>query len=59
MRIVNNSKLQLKDEDELLNFVNKLNKEEAEFGFMYESVIFVNTTSNMMKEFVEIFDFND
>lgn len=58
-RIVGNEKLKLHDEDELLNFVNNLYKSDSQFCEIYESVIFKNTTSKSMKNFVEIFDFSD
>lgn len=59
IRIVGNEKLKLNDEDELLDFVNSLYKSDYQFCEMYEAVIFKNTTSRSMKNFVEIFDFND
>lgn len=58
--IINNSKLKLKNEDQLLNFVNELYLIDNEkFGDFYESVLFINASTSSISKFIEIFDLND
>lgn len=49
----------MKDEDQLLNFLNRLYKIDRKYCVLYEFVIFSNVTTNCIKEFLEVFDFND
>lgn len=58
-QVITNQNLQLKDEDQLLNFVNKFYSKDSNCSIMYESVIFSNVSSESMKKFIENFDFND
>lgn len=59
-KILSNDKLLLKDEDELIEFINYLNtKDSNKFLFLYETVLFPNVSSAKMKDFVSIFDFNN
>ena len=58
-KIMKHEKLKLKDEDQLLNFVNEIYKRDKKFNIMYKFVIFSNTTTKSMQNFVEIFDYND
>lgn len=59
-KILSNDKLLLKDEDELIEFINYLNtKDSNKFLFLYETVLFSNVSSAKMKDFVSIFDFNN
>lgn len=55
--ILNNNKLQIKDEDQLLKFLIEINEENKK-SFLYEFIIFENVSSKMMKEFVNIYDYN-
>lgn len=57
--ILCNKKLVLKNEDQLLKFVNKLYSIDKKYSILYDEVIFTNVSSNMMNEFVSIFDNND
>lgn len=57
--ILNDPKLQLNNEDELLDFVNKLYKHDSKYSELYKYVDFNNVESSSIKEFVDIFDFND
>lgn len=58
-QVLSNSKLKLKSEDQLLNIVNFLYKKNQEYSYLYKYVSFVNITKNKMKEFIEIFDYNE
>lgn len=57
--ILTNPKLVIKDEDQLLHFVNFLYSKDNRKLTLYESVIFANTSSEAMKEFVDLIDMND
>lgn len=57
--IINNENLRLKDEDELLQFINKLYLTDSKYSPLYEKVQFINLSKKAIKEFVEIYDFND
>ena len=49
----------MKNEDQLLNFINDLYLNDVKYSIFYESVLFKNVTSNSMIEFISIFDLND
>lgn len=51
--ILNSKKYRIQNEDQLLKFVNEINKENKQ-PLLYEFVIFENVSSEMMKEFVNI-----
>ena len=53
--IINNSKLKLRDEDQLLNFINHLYKSDSKYSILYEAVLFENVTKERMKEFTQIY----
>lgn len=55
--ITNNEHLKIQDEDQLLRFINKLYKSDKKYFQLYENVIFINATTESIKEFIEIFDF--
>lgn len=57
--IISSNELKLKSEDQLLKFINSLYDESSEFYQLYEHVIFANATSEVMNEFISIFDYND
>lgn len=55
--IISNSKLLLKNEDQLIKFINELiSDSSSEFTSLYELVIFSNANSSTMDEFVNLFD---
>ena len=58
-RVLQNPKLQLDTEDELLNFVNTLYKIDSKYSELYKYVDFIYVESSSIKEFYELFDFND
>lgn len=56
-RIINNRKLSINDEDQLISFINELCKKDCDkFSFLYEYVIFSNVTNSKMTEFLQFFD---
>ena len=57
--IVTNEKLHINDEDQLLNFINKLYSKNVKYSILYESVYFINISSKLMNDFIEIFDLNE
>ena len=57
--ILNNSSLRLESEDQLLQFCDHLYSRDVKYSILYESVIFANVTSDVIKEFTSIFDNND
>lgn len=58
-RILVNSNLQLLDEDQLLNFVNKIYSENSMYSILYEAILFTNASANAISEFVDIYNLND
>ena len=59
IKILSNENLQLKDEDELVKFVNKLYSKNSEYACLYGFVFFENVDSSTMKEFIDIIEFDD
>ena len=58
--ILNNNKLQLEDEDQLIKFVNEICKENDDtFSNLYEFVKFENASSEVMKEFVYLYNIDN
>mgnify|MGYP001087271975 CR=1 FL=1 len=57
--ILNHPKLRLKNEDEILTFINKLYLKESKYSILYETVLFSNVTKSTICEFINIFDIND
>lgn len=57
--IVNNSLLQLTDEDQLLSVINQLYSKDSNYSVLYESVLFSNISSNNMKKFIKNLNFED
>ncbi|KAK8839282.1 hypothetical protein M9Y10_032214 [Tritrichomonas musculus] len=59
MQIIEHDHLHLKNEDQLLKFINKIYIENNKYSNLYENVLFANVTSKAMTEFLSIFDYND
>ena len=59
MRIIQNDQLRLKNEDQLLKFINSLYSKNSDYSILYETVLFSNVTSDTMREFVSLFNVND
>ena len=61
-QIVTNEKLKLNDEDQLLKFIYSIYSKETvdsnNSSILYESVHFINVTSNLICEFIEVFNLN-
>ena len=59
IKIINNDKLELNSEDQLMNFVNELYSNDKNYSILYEYVQFINVSVEMMKKFLSIYDNND
>lgn len=57
--IIDNPKLQLNSEDQLLNFIIKLYSNDPQYSILFEAVYFTNISSDLMKEFISTYNFND
>ena len=57
--ILKHPKLQLKNEDELLKFINDMYSKDSKYSILYETVLFSNVEKSTICEFVDIFDIND
>lgn len=57
--ILENPKIQLESEDQLISFINKLYLRDSNFSHFYEYVNFLNVTSKKMNDFIKIYDIND
>lgn len=58
-RIINNSNLQLENEDELLKIINEFYQRSHKYSILYESVYFCNVEIKTIEEFISIFDIDD
>lgn len=58
-KIISNKKIQLKDEDQLLSIINRLYSKDIKYSILYEYIYFANVGSEMISEFIQIFDHND
>lgn len=59
IEIINNSKIQINDEDQLLSFINKLYSNDERYSILYEYVYFKNASQTAMNEFIDVFNIND
>lgn len=57
--IFRNELFEIKDEDQLLHFINSLYLKDKKYSILYSYVIFQNVELKTMNEFVDIFDIND
>lgn len=55
-RILRNSRLRLRSENELLDFINSLYKADTEYSVLYDYVLFPNVDTSNMEEFLSLFD---
>lgn len=51
-RIINNKKLELDSEDQLLHFVNELFLTDSKYSILYEYIQFENVSCELIKEFI-------
>lgn len=59
-RVINNPKLRLFEEDQLLTFINDLYLKKSDYSFLYEFVIFQNINNpSSIEEFLKIFNTDD
>ncbi|KAK8871362.1 hypothetical protein M9Y10_007085 [Tritrichomonas musculus] len=59
LRVLSDDKLKLNNEDQLLNFANEIYANDRKLFEIYETVVFKNVSSFIMKDFVSIFDYED
>ncbi|KAK8834278.1 hypothetical protein M9Y10_026262 [Tritrichomonas musculus] len=59
MSILKNDHLLLKNEDQLLKFANDMHSKSSIYSILYETVLFLNVSEEMMKEFVMLYNIND
>lgn len=57
--ILSHERLQLKEEDQLLHFINKLYMINTKYSTFYQIVYFLNVSSIYMTEFIEIYNSED
>ncbi|KAK8840476.1 hypothetical protein M9Y10_030681 [Tritrichomonas musculus] len=57
--IFDDPNLKIKDEDQLLRFINKLYSQNSKYSLLYETVVFSNVSIESLTEFVASFDLND
>lgn len=58
IKILQNDKLKLESENQLLNFINKFYLNDSQYFILYEYVYFINVESHKMSEFLDICDVN-
>lgn len=54
-----NNYLRLESEDQLLDFINQLYYNNSNYANLYQYIQFSNVSVSKMKEFLELYDFND
>lgn len=57
--ILSSNQLKLRDEDQLLDFVNILYSQDHRYSILYESVDFSNVGSEKITKFINTFEMND
>lgn len=57
--ILDDESLVLKDEDQLLQFINELYTQDHKYSILYETVHFSNVSKEEIGKFIELYDFND
>lgn len=57
--IFENKNLNLESEDQLLKFINEAYTRDPKYSILYDVVQFSNVSSELMEEFIKIFDMND
>lgn len=57
--ILNEGTLKLESENQLLEFINKLYARDSTYSKFYEFVLFLNVETNLIEEFISIFDIDD
>lgn len=57
--ILSNPNIQIETEDQLISFINKLYESDQSYSNLYQFVIFTNVSQEKMKEFIQIFNYND
>lgn len=57
--ILNNRKLKITSEDQLLHFINKLYSKNVNYSILYETVLFENVSTEAIQEFTTVFDNDD
>lgn len=57
--ILNKGSLKLESENQLLEFINDLYAQDCKYSKFYEFVLFLNVETNVIEEFISIFDIND
>lgn len=55
-RILNNDKLKLLNEDQLLQFVDQLYSENSKYSNLFEYILFKNVQSTTINEFIDIYN---
>ncbi|KAK8847913.1 hypothetical protein M9Y10_018961 [Tritrichomonas musculus] len=57
--IIGSKKIQLKDEDQLLHFINKMYLKSSTFSVLYEKVVYSNLSNKAMSDFIDVYDVNE
>ena len=58
-KILSHSKIQIETENDFIQFINELYLSDVKYSKLYSYVYFMNVSSEMMKEFIKILDFDD
>ena len=53
--IISNDHLRLKDEDQLIQFINQLSSQNDEYSGIYDHIFFPNVSANLVAEFLANF----
>lgn len=58
-KILSHNEIQLRDENQILNFLNHLYESDSKYSKLYKFVYFTFVDEQKIKEFIQIFDIND
>ncbi|KAK8871446.1 hypothetical protein M9Y10_007175 [Tritrichomonas musculus] len=58
-QIMSNDQLQLNSEDQLLNFINDLYSQNSMYSILYETVLFVHASAEVIRDFTSLFSAGD
>ena len=58
-KIISNNNLVIRDENQLLSFINNLYSSDSKYSTLYKSVLFQNVEENAIEKFLSIYNIND
>ena len=57
--IFTSKQIKISNEDQIIQFVNELYSQNSMYSILYETVLFENVTTEVIEQFISIYDIND